>query len=53
VLPDRDMAVVYLNYTDYPDDAAAVPETALKKLPNMTSAQMGQLLQLLLEAKGP
>ena len=53
VLPDKDLVVVYLNYTDYPDDAAAVPEAELKRLPNMTSAQMGRLLQLVLEAKGP
>ena len=53
VLPDRDLVVVYLNHTDYPDDSSAIPEAKLKKLPNMTTAQMGRLLQLVLEAKQP
>ena len=51
VFPDRDLVVVYVNHTDYPDDASAIPEAELKKLPNMTSAQMGRLLQLILGAK--
>jgi len=51
VFPDRGLVVVYLNHTDYPDDASVIPAGELKKLPNMTRAQMARLLQLLLEAK--
>ncbi len=51
VFPDRGLVVVYLNHTDYPDDASVIPAAELKKLPNMTRAQMARLLQLLLEAK--
>ena len=53
IFPDREVVVVYLNYTEYPDDASANPEADLKKLPNMTNLQMGRLLQLILEAKSP
>ena len=53
VIPDRDLVVVYVNHTEYPDDVSAISEAELKKLPNMTSTQMGQLLQLILEAKAP
>ena len=53
VLPDRDLVVVYINHTDYPDDSSTIPGAELKKLPNMTIAQMGRLLQMILEAKGP
>jgi CubicO group peptidase (beta-lactamase class C family) len=51
VFPDKDLVVVYLNHTDYPDDASAIPAAELKKLPNMTREQMARLLQLILEAK--
>jgi len=53
VIPERDLVVVYLNRTEFPDDAAAVPETEMAKLPSATGAQMGKLLSLILEAQPP
>jgi hypothetical protein len=50
IFPGKGIVVVYLNYTDYPDDSTSVSETELRKLPNMQQAQMAKLLQLILEA---
>lgn len=51
VIPERDLVVVYLNRTAFPDDAAAVPSAEMTKLPNATGAQVGQLLSRILEAQ--
>ena len=51
VFPSKELVVVYMNHTDYPDDSTSVPEAELRRLPNMGRAQMVKLLQLVLEAK--
>jgi len=51
IFPSKELVVVYMNHTDYPDDSTSVPEAELRRLPNMGRAQMVKLLQLILEAK--
>jgi CubicO group peptidase (beta-lactamase class C family) len=51
VLPTRDLVVVYLNHTEFPDDASAMTTDAMKKLPSISHDQMGQLLKMLLDAQ--
>ncbi len=51
VIPDRELVVAYLNHTEWPDDAPAMPVTELNKLPSVSRSQMGQLLKLLLDAQ--
>ncbi len=51
VVPTRGLVVVYLNHTEFPDDASGLTEDAVKKLPSISHAQMGQLLKLLLDAQ--
>ncbi len=51
VFPTKELVVVYVNHTDYPDDSTLVPEDELKKLRGLPPAQMQKLLQLVLEAK--
>ena len=52
VLPSRDLVVVYLNHTEFPDDASGLTADSVKKLPNISHDQMGQLLKMLLDAQG-
>jgi CubicO group peptidase (beta-lactamase class C family) len=52
VIPDREMVVVYLNHTEWPDDAPLIPEAELNKLPDVNRSQMGSLLKLLIDAQG-
>jgi hypothetical protein len=51
VFPDKQLVVVYLNHTEYPDDSTAVSEAELKALPNMSRTQMAKLLQLIFDAQ--
>lgn len=51
VIPEREMVVVYLNHTEWPDDAPLIPEAELKKLPDVSRSQFGKLLNLLLDAQ--
>jgi len=51
VLPERDLVVVYLNHTDFPDNAADLPPEELARLPSATGAQLGRLLALILAAQ--
>jgi hypothetical protein len=51
VVPARDLVVVYLNHTEFPDDASGMTTDAMKKLPSMSHDQMGQLLKMLLDAQ--
>jgi CubicO group peptidase (beta-lactamase class C family) len=51
VVPTRDLVVVYLNHTEFPDDASAMTADATKKLPTISHDQMGQLLKMLLDAQ--
>ena len=51
VLPERDLIVVYLNHTEFPDDAAAIPAEEIAKLPTATTAQIADLVTLLLNAQ--
>ena len=51
VMPERELVIVYLNRTAFPDDAAAVPSSEMAKLPTATRAQVRQLLSLILEAQ--
>ncbi|HYF40696.1 MAG TPA: serine hydrolase, partial [Gemmatimonadales bacterium] len=51
VIPDRDLVVVYLNHTDFPDDAAALPREEVARLPRATSAQFGRFLSSVLAAQ--
>jgi CubicO group peptidase (beta-lactamase class C family) len=51
VVPTRDLVVVYLNHTEFPDDASVMTTDAMKKLPSISHEQMGQLLKMLLDAQ--
>lgn len=50
-VPARDLVVVYLNHTEFPDDASGITAEAVKKLPSISHEQMSQLLKLLLDAQ--
>jgi hypothetical protein len=52
VIPEREMVIVYLNHTEWPDDAPLIPEAELNKLPDVTRTQIGQFAKLLLDAQG-
>jgi CubicO group peptidase (beta-lactamase class C family) len=51
VLPERDLVVVYLNHTEFPDDAAAYPAAEIAKLPTASVTQVAELLTRLLNAQ--
>ena len=51
VLPTRDLVVVYLNHTEFPDDASGLTLDSVQKLPSISHAQMARLLTLLLDAQ--
>lgn len=51
VVPARDLVVVYLNHTEFPDDASGLTADSVKKLPSISHDQMGQLLKMLLDAQ--
>ena len=51
VVPTRDLVVIFLNHTEFPDDASGITADAVNKLPSITREQMGQLLKLLLDAQ--
>ena len=52
VIPARDLVVVYLNHTEFPDDASGLTADSVKKLPSISHDQMSQLLKMLLDAQG-
>jgi len=51
VIPERGLVIVYLNHVEFPDNGANMSETELAKLPTISTLQMGQLLELLLQAQ--
>ena len=51
VIPERDLVVVYQNHTEFPDDAAAMADSDVTKLPSVSGSQMGKLLALILDAE--
>ena len=51
VFPERELVVVYLCLTEWPDDAPLIPEEELKKLPDVSRIQLGNFLNLLLDAQ--
>ena len=51
VIPERNLVIVYLNHTEFPDDTHNMSADDIKKLPTETDAQMKHLLQMLLEAQ--
>lgn len=51
VFPERDLVVVYLCHTEWPDDAPLIPQEELKKLPDVSRIQLGKFLNLLLDAQ--
>ena len=53
VVADRGLVVVYLNHTEFPDDASGLTADDVKGLPSISHEQMGKLLKLLLAAQRP
>lgn len=51
IIPDRGLVVAFLNHTEFPDNASAIPAAELKKLPDVPVSNMGKLLELLLAAQ--
>ena len=51
VVPARDLVVVYVNHTEFPDDVSGITAHDLKKLPSISHEQMSQLLKVLLDAQ--
>jgi len=51
VIPEREMLVVYLNHTEWPDDAPLIPDSELNKLPDVSRSRIGQFVKLLLDAQ--
>jgi CubicO group peptidase (beta-lactamase class C family) len=51
VVPRRELVIVYLNHTEFPDDASGLTSEDVKRLPTITHEQMGHFVKLLLEAK--
>jgi len=48
VIPEREMVVVYLNHTDWPDNAPLIPMEGLEKPPDVSRSQIGKFVNLLL-----
>jgi len=51
VVPARDLVIVYLNHTEFPDDTSGLTGDTMKKLPSISHDQMGRLLKMLLDAQ--
>ncbi len=51
VIPERNLVIVYLNHTEFPDNTQNMSDDDIKKLPTETNAQMNQLLRMLLTAQ--
>lgn len=47
----RDLVVVYLNHTEFPDDASGLTVDAVKKLPSISHEQVGEFFKMLLDAQ--
>jgi hypothetical protein len=45
------LVIVYLNHTEFPDDASGLTSDDVKKLPSISDEQMSHLLKLLLDAQ--
>lgn len=50
VIPDQDLVIVYCSKVEFPDGASKLPASAIPT--GVSDAQMGKLLNLILEAKG-
>jgi CubicO group peptidase (beta-lactamase class C family) len=53
VIPERNTVIVYLNHAEFPDNVSAISEADLDRLPTASHAQIGRLLNLLLDAQKP
>ena len=53
VVADRGLVVVYLNHTEFPDDASGLTADDVQGPPSISHEQMGKLLKLLLAAQRP
>jgi CubicO group peptidase (beta-lactamase class C family) len=53
IVPERDLVIVYLNQTEFPDDAAAIPAAQVASLPTATRAQVNHLLALVIRGQRP
>ena len=51
VIPDRDLAVVLLNHTEFPPNGPTMPLAEYNQLPNVSVADMKNLLRLFLAAQ--
>lgn len=53
VVPERELVVVYLNHTEWPDDAPLIADAELSQLPDVDRGQIGKFVNLLLDAQHP
>jgi len=51
VIPERDMVVAYQNHTELPDDALAMSDEDVNKLPTISAPQINTLLKMLVDAQ--
>ena len=51
VIPERDLVIVLLNHTEFPTNGSTMPLAEYNKLPSVSVADMGHLLELLLAAQ--
>jgi CubicO group peptidase (beta-lactamase class C family) len=51
VIPQRNLVVAFLNHTEFPDNAQAMPAAEVKKLPDVRAPDVGKLVALLLKAQ--
>ena len=51
VIPQRDLVVAFVNHTEFPDNAQAMPAAEVKKLPDVRAPDIGKLVALLLRAQ--
>jgi CubicO group peptidase (beta-lactamase class C family) len=53
IVPERNLVLVYLNQTEFPDDAAAMHSDEVARLPTASRTQVNQLLALITRAQKP
>lgn len=51
IIPEKQLVIVYLNHTEFPDDTHNLSVDSLKALPTESYEQISRLLRLLLAAK--
>lgn len=51
VIPERDMVAAYQNHTELPDDALAMSDEDVNKLPTISAPQINTLLKMLVDAQ--